>query len=104
MGQFGTESGEMDTLVLGCTHYPFAAETLHNLVGEQVVFLEGGAPVARQTRRLLAERGWLAQPDATPTQDTPSPIFASTGNPETLRSAIERWLQLTVTVQTLTIA
>jgi len=104
MGLFGSEAGEMDTLVLGCTHYPFAADTLHSMVGEQVVFLEGGAPVARQTRRLLAERGWLRQPDTTPPQDAPSPIFASTGNPQTLRSAIERWLQLTVTVQSLTIA
>ncbi|MFZ3220982.1 MAG: glutamate racemase, partial [Rhodoferax sp.] len=60
MGLFGTENSAMDTLVLGCTHYPFVADVLRTLVGDQVAFLEGGAPVARQTRRRLAERGWLA--------------------------------------------
>ncbi len=28
MGQFGTQGGQIDTLVLGCTHYPFASEHL----------------------------------------------------------------------------
>ena len=103
MGAFGIGHGDMDTLVLGCTHYPFAADTLRSLVGSQVALLKGGAPVARQTRRTLAERGWLAQPDAAPSHDAASLTFASTGNPETLHSAIERWLQLPATVQSLTI-
>jgi glutamate racemase len=104
MGLFGNKTGEIDTLVLGCTHYPFAGDTLHSLVGDQVAFLEGGAPVARQTRKLLTERGWLAPGNATTLQGAPPLTFASTGNPDTLRSAVERWLQLTATVQSLTIA
>lgn len=103
MGLFGTEPGEMDTLVLGCTHYPFAADTLRGLVGAQIAFLEGGAPVARQTRRLLAERDWLARPTVDAPEDRPAPIFATTGNPDTLRTAIARWLHLPVTVQSLTL-
>lgn len=103
MGRFGTEPGEMDTLVLGCTHYPFAGDTLRGLVGDQVAFLEGGAPVARQTRRLLAERDWLARPKLGDPEGQPAPIFATTGNPDTLRTAIARWLDLPVTVQSLTL-
>ena len=99
MGRFGNEPGDIDTLVLGCTHYPFAIDTLHSIVGTDVTFLEGGAPVARQTRRLLAERGWLAQAmaDGGPVA---LPIFGTTGEASNLRLAVERWLGLQVPVQT----
>ena len=53
MGRFGTETGQIDTLVLGCTHYPFASEHLRALVGAQVQFIDNGEAVARQTLRLL---------------------------------------------------
>ncbi|MBK6595938.1 MAG: glutamate racemase [Burkholderiales bacterium] len=102
MGQFGLNPGEMDTLVLGCTHYPFAIDVLHASVGEAVVFLEGGAPVARQTRRLLEARSWLATQGA-PVARAASTVFGTTGNAGQLQSAIARWLQMTSDVQTLSI-
>ena len=102
MGQFGLNPGEMDTLVLGCTHYPFAIDVLHASVGEAVVFLEGGAPVARQTRRLLEARSWLATQGA-PVALAASTVFGTTGNAGQLQSAIARWLQMTSDVQTLSI-
>jgi glutamate racemase len=102
MGQFGINSGAMDTLVLGCTHYPFAIDTLRPLVGEHVVFLEGGAPVARQTRRLLAARGWLAlaPADAAPNA---SSVFCTTGNAHNLQQAVQRWLDVKTDVQSVVI-
>ena len=54
LGRFGMEHGEIDTLVLGCTHYPFALERLAQDVGPGVQFVETGQPVARQARALLA--------------------------------------------------
>ena len=53
MGSFGKGPGQIDTLVLGCTHYIFVANELRALVGPDVQFIETGKPVARQTRRLL---------------------------------------------------
>ena len=53
MGLFGTENGQIDTLVLGCTHYPFASEHLRALLGPGVQFIDNGEAIARQTRRLL---------------------------------------------------
>lgn len=92
VGRFGTQSGEVDTLVLGCTHYPFASDLLRAQVGNAVLFLEGGAPVARQTRRLLEARSWLAAPVAHATE---APVlFGTTGEPSQLRSALQRWLHL----------
>ena len=90
MGQFGSKEGEMDTLVLGCTHYPFSAKVLADQVGINIPLLEGGLPVARQTRRLLAERHAL---QAEMTTDRPV-LFCTTGHPDALKEAVQRWLYL----------
>ncbi len=47
----------MDTLVLGCTHYPFLIPAMRQIVGESVQILEPSAAVARQTGRVLDARG-----------------------------------------------
>lgn len=45
-----------DTLILGCTHYPFLAPLIREVVGEGVVLVDTGAAVARHLqRRLRAE-------------------------------------------------
>lgn len=103
MGRFGHAFEAMDTLVLGCTHYPFVADTLRAMVGNDIAFLEGGAPVARQTRRLLSERGWLAAPPDRPKAARPALVFGTTGDPDSLRAAVERWMQLSAPVQSLAI-
>ena len=55
----------IDTLVLGCTHYPFVIPLIERIIdenGERPVRVIDPAPaVARQTHRLLEERGWLAK-------------------------------------------
>ncbi len=51
IGQFGTQHSQIDTLVLGCTHYPFASAQLRALLGPQVQIIDNGAAIARQTRR-----------------------------------------------------
>ena len=55
--------GELDALVLGCTHYPFAAETITKVLGDGTVLLDGGDGTARETRRRLAEVELLAPAD-----------------------------------------
>lgn len=53
--------GKLDALVLGCTHYPFAAKAISRVLGNQTVLLEGGGGTARETRRRLAEAGLLEE-------------------------------------------
>jgi glutamate racemase len=48
-----------DTLVLGCTHYPFLRPLLAEIVGPEVALIDTGAAVARRTRDLLVARGLL---------------------------------------------
>jgi glutamate racemase len=48
-----------DTIVLGCTHYPFVAPTIQQRVADSVSIIEPGAAVARQLRRRLEARSLL---------------------------------------------
>jgi glutamate racemase len=57
LGPWGTDAGELDTLVLGCTHYPLAQSAFAAWLPHGVQMVEPGAPVARQLGRLLATRG-----------------------------------------------
>src|SRR5262249_21371158 len=52
---------DLDSLILGCTHYPLIATLIHDLMGPEVRLLDSGAEAARATARLLAERGQLAE-------------------------------------------
>ena len=51
--------GKLDALVLGCTHYPFAAAAISRVLGGNVVLLEGGDGTARETKRRLQMAGLL---------------------------------------------
>jgi glutamate racemase len=44
-----------DTIVLGCTHYPFLRDTLQRIAGDGVRLIDTGAAVARQTVRVLGD-------------------------------------------------
>ena len=50
---------KMDALVLGCTHYPFAAGTISRVLGRDVTLLDGGDGTARETKRRLEQAGLL---------------------------------------------
>jgi glutamate racemase len=52
-------SAGADTLVLGCTHYPFLRGPIRALVGERVVIIDTGEAVARHLRRRLEDEGLL---------------------------------------------
>lgn len=55
----GPFAGKLDGLVLGCTHYPFAAAAIGRILGSQTVLFDGGLGTALQTRRRLAQAGLL---------------------------------------------
>ncbi|MCK5903241.1 MAG: glutamate racemase [Cocleimonas sp.] len=46
---------QVDTLILGCTHYLFLQDTIRQIVGEEVKIIETGKPVARQLQRILEQ-------------------------------------------------
>ena len=86
LGRFGSDEGQIDTLVLGCTHYPFAQTQLQASVGADVALVETGGPVARQTRRLLDAASLLASGSSGRVE------LLSTGDLAALQRASARWL------------
>ncbi|CAN7323079.1 glutamate racemase [Acidovorax sp. LjRoot129] len=107
MGAFGTAPGQIDTLVLGCTHYIFVAHELRALVGPKVQLIETGEPVARQTRRLLEAAGLLRERAAAQVAGedgdggaqeaftaTPEIRLLTTGPVAMLQAGALRWLGL----------
>lgn len=71
-----------DTLILGCTHYPFLRPLLHQLVPDSVSLIDTGAAVARQLQRLLEVRGLLEEGAVEPCR------FWSSGNPEAMQETL----------------
>jgi glutamate racemase len=50
----------LESLILGCTHYPLVAPLLRDLLGPAVVLVDSGAEAVRRVASLLGERGQLA--------------------------------------------
>lgn len=52
----------IDTVVLGCTHYPFVIPIIEEIVGPSVRVIDPAPAVARQVRRVLTNQNLLNQP------------------------------------------
>ena len=51
--------GNLDALVLGCTHYPFVKHNIQAILGPGTLVLHGGEGTARETKRRLEAAGLL---------------------------------------------
>lgn len=75
----GAYEGWPDAVVLGCTHYIFAADALRSVLGE-VPFIDGAFGTARHLEDLLRERGLLREG-----QGAGAVTFATSAADETLQ-------------------
>ena len=85
---------QADTLVLGCTHYPFVQALIAASAaggGREVTLVDTGEPVARQLQRLLQQQELLRRTPA------PRPLSAyTTGSRTALSAAFRRLLGLDI--------
>ncbi len=82
----------VDTLVLGCTHYPFLTPTLERVAQGRLTVVEPSAAIAAQTRRVLAERGWLNP------QPLGKRVYYTSGSPSARAAILERLVGVQATV------
>ena len=87
-----------DTLVLGCTHYPFLSDTIRDMVGSRLTLIDTGTAIARQLARKLAEFDLAAAPDSAPTVR-----YLSTKDAAHLRDMAWSLLQVETSAETVTI-
>ena len=57
-----------DTVVLGCTHYPFVVDLIQEIAGPGVTIIDPAVAVARELRRRLESNGLLAPDGRTGTE------------------------------------
>lgn len=74
---------QIDTLVLGCTHYPFLIPTIKKICGPSVTVLDTGLAVAKQTVHVLEQNRVL-----NPRSSGGNEVFYTSGEPEAVREVV----------------
>jgi glutamate racemase len=87
-GRFGLKNEELDTLVLGCTHYPLIRDVFTQIIGSEVSIVDNAMPVAQRTAQLLLESG--AQTEQTDGQG--AVVWLSSADVVGLQRAAHYWL------------
>jgi glutamate racemase len=80
---------EVDTLILGCTHYPLVAPMLQRMLGRDVRLVTAGHAVAAKVQRTLETRGL-----ETSSRGEGTYSFICTGDPASFRELGTRFLQM----------
>lgn len=79
---------DVDTLVLGCTHYPLLAGVISYVMGDDVALVSSADETAREVFRTLREHD-LLRPDHLP---PPAHQFLATGDPAAFETVARRFL------------
>ncbi len=53
-------TSKCDCIVLGCTHYPYLIPQIRKVVGNNVIIIDSGEAVAKQTKNVLNQRNVLS--------------------------------------------
>ena len=78
---------KIDTVVLGCTHYPFVIPVIQHIVGQAVRVIDPAPAIARQVERLLEQQDLRAAPD-----QVGQSVFYTTGEPANLQRLLPLYL------------
>jgi glutamate racemase len=86
----------IDTVVLGCTHFPFVIPTIEAIVGPGVRVIDPAPAIARQVKRLLEANGLRS-----PEKNSNLVRYLTTGDPEKLAGLLPRLIEDTAEVRKL---
>lgn len=78
---------DIDTLILGCTHYPLLRGTLHHVMGPDVLLVSSADETASDAYEILTAKGLLRR-----TPDAPEHRFESSGDPDRFARLLTRFL------------
>jgi glutamate racemase len=82
----------VDTVILGCTHYPLVRSMLQRMLGRTVTIVTSGAALARQAEHVLGSRGLASRREGEGTYS-----FLCTGDAEAFHAHGTRFLQMPLT-------
>lgn len=95
----GQMKGKVDTVILGCTHYPLLRPIIQNVMGKDVKLIDSGAECARDISVLLNYFEINRSRSAGPIHHT----FYTTANPAAFREIAEGWLGMDIRVEHVTL-
>ncbi|MBF0331804.1 MAG: glutamate racemase [Candidatus Omnitrophica bacterium] len=78
---------DIDTLILGCTHYPLLKTVLQKVMGKGVMLVDSGTETARSVRKLLEDHALLRSSTRPPRHE-----FLVSDEPEHFRVVAKRFL------------
>jgi glutamate racemase len=83
-------AADVDTLILGCTHYPLLTGVISMVMGDGVTLVSSAEECAKDVYRMLVQHGLEARPDAG--GRPPLHRFLTTGAPEDFARTGQRFL------------
>jgi glutamate racemase len=86
------QRAEVDTLVLGCTHYPMLSGLIQLAMGDHVTLVSSAEETAKDLLRVLTERDLLRPHPTDPGAAPTTRLFESTGDPEAFTALATRFL------------
>jgi glutamate racemase len=89
----------IDTIVLGCTHYPFVIPIIQKIVGEQITIINPAPAVAKQVKRIWEKQTQASDQALSPhlnhsSHDPSETLFFTTGDVHALQQIIREYLQI----------
>ncbi|ASS74893.1 glutamate racemase [Tumebacillus algifaecis] len=89
---------QIDTLILGCTHYPLLAPVIGEVMGDKIKLISSAEETAREASTILQVKHLL-------NDDNPVPQhrFLTTGDPDYFRKVGSRWLKREIEVTGITL-
>ncbi|NLA56479.1 MAG: glutamate racemase [Corynebacterium humireducens] len=85
------QAAGVDTLVLGCTHYPLLSGVIQLAIGDHVTLVSSAEETAKDVLRVLTRENLLADPVGDADRQ-PVRLFESTGDPAKFAALSERFL------------
>lgn len=83
----GLRLERIDTLILGCTHYPILRDVIRQALGDDVILIDSGEAAAAEVEAVLASRE-----DLNPSHDQPSATFYVSDVPQQFKQLGEIFL------------
>lgn len=81
----GIKAADVDTLILGCTHYPLLLEAISQAVGPKVKLVDSAQPTAEHLKKVLEEKNLLSD------NQSPTYEFFVTSDPQKVYKVVSKF-------------
>ncbi|MCD5323766.1 MULTISPECIES: glutamate racemase [Pontibacillus] len=82
------KANHIDTLILGCTHYPLLKDTIHRVMGDEITIISSGDETAQEVSVILDYYGRLYEGDRVPNHK-----FYTTGDSKLFGDIANSWFE-----------